>query len=143
MPRHAQHLPFDAIDDIRRQDDLVAGYVWAVDKGQQRVFVAVEHLVAECDHVAAQDVVLDAELPNFRDNATRPIGACRSDLDAHAPVHAVFFGPAHQQDSLSVGVTRQVDRTLHARPAQAARPRWKRLRLNAANAGSSPFGAVQ
>ena len=60
VPRDAQYLPLDAVQDRFRQDDLVTPDVRPVEKGEEPTSLALEHLAPERDDMSAEHVVLQA-----------------------------------------------------------------------------------
>ena len=93
--------------------------------------------------MAAEDVVLQAQLPDALDDRRSPVTAGADSLDGHAFVHAMLLRPAQQQRSGAVGVCGEVDAALHAGPGQPARPRGHRLSCDAADAGAESLAAMQ
>jgi hypothetical protein len=118
---HAEHLPFDPVQQIWRQHHVVAADPRAVEEAQQRAPAVPEHVAAVGDHLAAVDVALDGELADLAQDPLRVLGVPRGHLERDLFHRAALIGTAQQQRVPAIALGDQVQTAPDAGPGLPAR----------------------
>src|SRR5262249_62213312 len=102
VPRHAEYLPFDPVQHVGRQDDLIPADARAVKEAQQRPAdaaerVTTEDVAAEREDMAAEHVVLDRQPPDLVHHLLAALAVGTGHLDRDALLPAVLVRAAEQR----------------------------------------------
>ena len=134
VPGHPDDLPLDPLEQVRRQDHLLAADLRTPQETQQLLAARAEDLAAEADHVPAEHVPLDAQPPYFVDDLPCPLAVRARRL--HADLRA---GGLDQQGQRALPVRDQAQGTLQARQGGAVRSDGQQVSGRAAHAHVTPL----
>jgi len=134
VPAHPDDLPLDPLEQVRREDYLLAADLRTIQEPQHLLAARAEDLIAEGDHMPAEHVLLDAEPPYLLNDLPRPTGIRARRL--HADVRA---GGLDQQGQPALPVRDQAQGALQARQGDPARPGRQQISGRAAHPYATPL----
>ena len=134
VPGHPDDLPLDPLQQVRRQDQLLAADLGTLQETQQLLVARAEDLTAEADHMPAEHVLLDGkpaylvnDLPSLPDVRARRVHV---DLGAGRP---------DQQRQPALPVRDQAKGALQARHGDPAGPGRQQVSGRAAHPRAAPL----
>ena len=134
VPGHPDDLTLDPLQQVRRQDHLVAADLGTRQETQQFLAAGAEDLTAEGNHLTAEHVPLEGEPPYLVNDLPRPPAVRAPRL--HADLRA---GGLDQQDQRALPVGDQAQGTLRARQGDPVRAGRQQIGGRAAHARAAPL----